>query len=309
MAEEKKDAKPSPSMSDPFVEIISWFFVAYLIISLLNGFAGILNSEGFASDGWSRLTPKGIILAHSKPVSSLENPIGAKVVTINPTTAVYDSPGGNKIGTQPFNARGKISQGPTYFDGERYWYVDFDNGKDGWVKESDIVYLESEPSIIEKVIMWFFVSIPYLKFFSILLTLLLFSWIIYTVIRLTELRKNQYALLYPTSVENRAQINPKWEKVLVHINSLNENDWKLAIIEADIILEDVLNKLSLPGETMGDKMKAVEKSDFNTIDFAWEAHKIRNQIVHEGSDFILTAHEARRVVGLYQSIFEEFQVI
>jgi len=36
---------------------------------------------------------------------------------------------------------------------------------------------------------------------------------------------------------------------------------------------------------MGDKLKAVEKSDFNSIELAWEAHKARNMIAHEGSDF------------------------
>ena len=90
---------------------------------------------------------------------------------------------------------------------------------------------------------------------------------------------------------------------------MNENDWKLAIIQADIMLSDILDTLHLPGDTMVDKMKAIERSDFTTIDLAWEAHKIRNQIAHEGSDFPLNQREARRVVELYRRVFEEFKII
>jgi transposase len=61
-----------------------------------------------------------------------------------------------------------------------------------------------------------------------------------------------------------------------------------------------------PGETIADKLKTVEKSDFNTIENAWEAHKARNQVVHAGSDYQLTEREAKRIIDLYRSVFEEF---
>ena len=103
--------------------------------------------------------------------------------------------------------------------------------------------------------------------------------------------------------------NPQWERILFHSESVNENDWRLAILEADIMLGDMLEKMALPGESIGDKLKAVEKSDFLTVENAWEAHKVRNQIAHEGVSFILNQHEAKRVIGLYQSVFQEFQII
>ena len=124
--------------------------------------------------------------------------------------------------------------------------------------------------------------------------------------------------LYPESYFNgtsldlsvaSAQINPKWQKIQDHVESINENNWKLAIIEADIMLGEVLDNLSLPGETIGDKLKAVERSDFTTVDLAWEAHKIRNQIAHEGSSFLLNQRETKRILSLYQAVFEEFHII
>lgn len=107
----------------------------------------------------------------------------------------------------------------------------------------------------------------------------------------------------------KTEIQTKWEKIVKLSESENQSDWRLAIIEADIILSDLLDKLQLPGETMGDKLKAVEKSDFQTIDNAWEAHKFRNQIAHQGQDFLVNGREIRRVISLFESVFKEFDLI
>ena len=109
--------------------------------------------------------------------------------------------------------------------------------------------------------------------------------------------------------KEKPMTNPKWELVGKHIDSVNQSDWKLAILEADIMLNDLLDSLQLPGDSIGEKLKSIEKSSFNTIEQAWEAHKIRNSIAHEGSDFLITEREARRVIGLYKEVFEEFEMI
>lgn len=125
------------------------------------------------------------------------------------------------------------------------------------------------------------------------------------------------AKLYPVgmkvSASNGSVVeNPtkkKWDKIVAQSESTTPSEWRLAIIEADIMLDDLLSTLRLPGETMGDKLKAVEKSDFNTIDLAWEAHKARNMIAHQGSDFVLNQRETRRIISLYEVVFKEFHLI
>ena len=104
-------------------------------------------------------------------------------------------------------------------------------------------------------------------------------------------------------------LNPKWERVVTHSDSINPSDWKLAIIEADTMLDDLLKASGFHGDSLGERLKAVDKSDFLTIDFAWEAHKIRNQIAHQGGDFELNHRETKRVIALYESVFREFKII
>jgi len=103
--------------------------------------------------------------------------------------------------------------------------------------------------------------------------------------------------------------NPRWQNVQNHIQSGSPGDWRLAIIEADIILEEMLKKMGYQGAGIGDMLKNVEKSDFTTLDQAWRAHKVRNNIAHDGGAYTLSHEEARRVIGLYQQVFEEFYYI
>lgn len=103
--------------------------------------------------------------------------------------------------------------------------------------------------------------------------------------------------------------NQRWEHVLDLISSDSPGDWRLAILEADIVLDDMISRMGYQGDSLGEKLKIIEQSDFRTINDAWEAHKVRNILAHRGSDYILTKREARRVIDLYARVFEEFQYI
>jgi hypothetical protein len=80
-------------------------------------------------------------------------------------------------------------------------------------------------------------------------------------------------------------------------------------LEADIVLDDILTSLGYQGDGIGEKLKRVNPGDMKSLNEAWEAHKVRNQIAHEGSQFPLTQHEANRVVNLYKKVMEEFYFI
>lgn len=164
-------------------------------------------------------------------------------------------------------------------------------------------------AILSSLIDFFWKIFPYIKYTVILLSSLLAVWIVYLYQKLSSLRKDEAKLLYYENTEPGKLYNPQWERILRHIESTNESDWRLAILEADIMLGGVLDAMFLPGETMADKLKAVEKSDFRTIDNAWEAHKVRNQVAHDGAAFLLSQHEGKRIIALYQTVFEEFQII
>lgn len=102
--------------------------------------------------------------------------------------------------------------------------------------------------------------------------------------------------------------NARWQDVLKHAESSEPSDWKLAIIEADIILEELLSELGYAGVSVGDKLKGAPSS-FRTIEQAWRAHNVRNRIAHEGASFELSEMLARQTIAEYKMVFDEFDFV
>jgi hypothetical protein len=75
------------------------------------------------------------------------------------------------------------------------------------------------------------------------------------------------------------------------------------------MLEDMLRAIGYDGVTIGDMLKNVDPADFVTLDKAWEAHKVRNQIAHRGMDFRVDRNDAERVIRLYEEVFGEFHYL
>ncbi len=97
----------------------------------------------------------------------------------------------------------------------------------------------------------------------------------------------------------------RWNHIRELIESGVESDWRQAIIEADIMLDDLLTQLGYQGASLGEKLRAVDPARFRTLDEAWDAHKVRNQIAHQGSAYPLTDHLAYRTILHYENVFKE----
>ena len=101
----------------------------------------------------------------------------------------------------------------------------------------------------------------------------------------------------------------KWDEIQKKIDSDNSSDWKMAIIEADSLLDKILGKIGYRGENLGEKLKNIESSDFNNLQIVWEAHKIRNRIAHEGDTFQITKEEAKETLEKYQKALKELMYV
>lgn len=109
--------------------------------------------------------------------------------------------------------------------------------------------------------------------------------------------------------EGAVSKNERWIKTLNYLFSEHPNDWKLAVIEADTMLEALLSDLGFKGESLGDKLKSATQEKFRDLTLAWEVHNIRNRIAHEGASFELSHREAKRVIAIYEQIFHNFGFI
>src|SRR5690606_19335410 len=113
-------------------------------------------------------------------------------------------------------------------------------------------------------------------------------------------------LLVPAPPERQ---NERWMHIEELVKSDNENDWRQAILEADILLDEMVTTIGYRGDTLSEKLKQIETSDFPYLDDAWEAHKIRNQIAHEGSSFKLDRDTFLDTINRYRRVFNAFHFI
>lgn len=103
--------------------------------------------------------------------------------------------------------------------------------------------------------------------------------------------------------------NAQWEHVRMLTTSPLESDWRRAILEADIMLGNLLQSRGYQGQSIGDMLKQANPIQFTTLDLAWKAHKVRNDIAHGGESFRLGEREASTTISMYQRVFEEFDYI
>lgn len=150
-------------------------------------------------------------------------------------------------------------------------------------------------------------------FFAYLLSIIFIVLYIYATIRkeyyegliVEEVRKAE-AVWDETYRKSARQ--SRLSAVLNHIDSESPNDWKSAIIEADIILDQTLKNRGYAGNSLGERLRSITPSQLASIDDAWDAHRVRNKIAHEGADFVLTKRIADDTIARYMNVFREFGV-
>ncbi len=148
---------------------------------------------------------------------------------------------------------------------------------------------------------------------SYILSLFGITMILYATVRLVEIYREEHGHLKHAideftkkrNEEESTGHNQRWEHIQELVNSASTSDWRLAVIEADSVLEGLLAARDIPGNTIGERLKNMSPGDLGSIQAAWEAHLVRNRIAHEGSEFELSSREARRTIQLYEVVFRE----
>lgn len=107
---------------------------------------------------------------------------------------------------------------------------------------------------------------------------------------------------------SKGKVTSKWSLIQKRISSNDEAQWKVAILEADAVLDNLLIVLGYQGNTMGERMENIKPGHFTYLDEAWRAHKVRNFIAHDPS-YTLSKEIAERVVEVYRKIFDEFNIL
>ena len=166
--------------------------------------------------------------------------------------------------------------------------------------ENLIQYITSPPD---------FSWLPIVKFVFIGFSLLLSGFIIFTFFAGSWI---EWLLLYDISEFftykpfGVRRLEKAWKKVLTRTETGLESEYKLAVIEADSMLDDVLKRMGFSGETLEERLGKLTVATLPNIEEIRGSHRIRNNIVHD-PDYRLSLDESRKILGVYEQAFKDLQ--
>lgn len=151
---------------------------------------------------------------------------------------------------------------------------------------------------------------------GLVLSLVFLVLIVYVSIRLEHFEHAGFHHLevaehahHNEEVHEHAAKNPRWEGIALLAASPNEGDWRRAILDADILLSEMLREKGYVGKDIGEQFLNANPLQFTTIDIAREAHRMRNALAHLGEAFPLSERDARATIEQYRKVFAEFDYI
>jgi hypothetical protein len=103
-------------------------------------------------------------------------------------------------------------------------------------------------------------------------------------------------------------LRERWNEILRHLEAPQEAEWKVAVMEADKLVDTALSRAGFPGDSFGDRLTNIQPGTLLALDGLWWAHKIRNRLAHE-MDYFLRYTEARQAVSYYEQALAELQLI
>lgn len=141
-----------------------------------------------------------------------------------------------------------------------------------------------------------------LKIIFIIFSFILLSFIVFALIKTTWLKRliiwdiQEFLTYRPFGLR---KIEKQWQKIKKKLENNTDSEWKLAVIEADKLMNNILNRMGFEGETLGDRLKNLSVTSLPNIEEIKEAHKIRSNIVHDPS-YRLNLEEAKKTVAIYE---------
>ena len=142
-----------------------------------------------------------------------------------------------------------------------------------------------------------FLKIAFIVFsaFMILAIVVMISWTSWLRVRFLQ-DIVEFFTYRPLGIKKLAR---QWAKVQARLETGLESEYKLAVIEADSMFDDVVQRMGYRGESLGERLDKVSKDIMPSVEEVKLAHQTRNNIVHD-PDYKLELEEAKNALAAYE---------
>ncbi len=150
----------------------------------------------------------------------------------------------------------------------------------------------------------------YIKTIFIVLGFTFLIWIVLLLLKNSWLKRRflenwvEFFAYRPFGVKKTFK---QWAKITKRLETGKEAECKLAVIEADSLLNDIFKEMGYSGETIEEILKQLDSTTLPNIKQIWEAHKIRNNVVHD-PDYRFTLDEAKKTLGIFEKALRDLEM-
>jgi|WetSurMetagenome_2_1015567.scaffolds.fasta_scaffold548775_1 hypothetical protein len=110
------------------------------------------------------------------------------------------------------------------------------------------------------------------------------------------------------SFGGKKKLAKKWNLIRARLNTGRDSQYKIAIIEADNIIDSLIRRMGYGGENMGERLDNVPFGQLDHIEELKQAHEVRNRIVQD-DHFALDRKSAEETMDLYEEFLRYFEVL
>ncbi len=101
------------------------------------------------------------------------------------------------------------------------------------------------------------------------------------------------------------EVSRRWSDIQTSLGLGGTTHFGSAVVAADKLLDHVLKQKGYAGDTMGERLKSA-RDDVSPAIYhnVWQAHKLRNQLVHEVATEVLS-FQAKEAIQSYAAMLQE----
>lgn len=168
-----------------------------------------------------------------------------------------------------------------------------------------MIYLETIPGYETFITIW-----GLLRTFFIVIDVLLVAGFLYALVKGWDYRPPIEIREKPEKPQTLRQaiFEERWQAIQKKASLASSDSLRMAVIEADSLVNDVLGQLGLGGKHMADRLMNLNPDEYSTLNAIWRAHRIRNDLVHTPG-FFLSPEDAQKLLSDYESFLKEIGAI
>lgn len=165
-------------------------------------------------------------------------------------------------------------------------------------------------AILSSIVTWIRENLLAIQIISLFVSSILLFLIIFFIVK-TNLLSSEIehfiSVLGSKDLSKRRSLKA-WRQIQNRLRTKQANQLKLAVLEADRILNEILKMAGWPGKNLDERLEQADPAELPNLEEVRQAHKLRNRIANE-PDFIITPNEAGIIIEIYKKAFQELNLI